>query len=101
MLKLLLFRRFFGGVVPAAFRRLCVETSTSTKPMPFLAQPPLGGCVLKPVLLGCRYRRLPQPPLGGCVLKLMQMGIQYCAVSPAAFRRLCVETKMPSKWYPT
>ena len=33
-------------------------------------QPPLGGCVLKP-LGKCQYsnHRLSQPPLGGCVLK--------------------------------
>ena len=33
-----------------------------------------------------------QPPLGGCVLKQMFRSFQRCDVSPAAFRRLCVET---------
>ena len=34
---------------PAAFRRLCVETQTRAQADAFIAaQPPLGGCVLKP-----------------------------------------------------
>ena len=33
-----------------------------------------------------------QPPLGGCVLKLETAALAGCSVSPAAFRRLCVET---------
>ena len=55
---------------PAAFRRLCVETTTVYVEFPFARnQPPLGGCVLK---LGYRHLlvfRSTQPPLGGCVLK--------------------------------
>ena len=58
------------AVVPAAFRRLCVETEN-----PFLmssfqhSQPPLGGCVLKQEYLQDPKGRPNQPPLGGCVLK--------------------------------
>ena len=33
------------------------------------AQPPLGGCVLKPMAAMLGRRFTPQPPLGGCVLK--------------------------------
>ena len=56
--------------IPAAFRRLCVETGV-TGPMVTTvpAQPPLGGCVLKH-RLSCRTAHVGiQPPLGGCVLK--------------------------------
>ena len=100
---------------PAAFRRLCVETSNARgafhlRPQPpsggcvlkhqqkqfylynHQNQPPSGGCVLKPivvvdVVVGCA-----QPPSGGCVLKHEQMPPNPVQQSPAAFRRLCVET---------
>ena len=55
-------------------------------------QPPLGGCVLKlpknlkAVIMKC------QPPLGGCVLKHSYREAHEIKESPAAFRRLCVET---------
>ena len=58
--------------VPAAFRRLCVETQHGQ--------------------LG--LRRLPQPPSGGCVLKLWLLTHHYRFWLPAAFRRLCVETSI-------
>ena len=41
-------------------------------------------------------REMAQPPLGGCVLKLTCAWFVYGALKPAAFRRLCVETKYPS-----
>ena len=57
---------------PAAFRRLCVETPTKPRQWSvYLAQPPLGGCVLKP--------KRKSPP-------------ESCS-DPAAFRRLRVETR--------
>ena len=85
-------------------------------PCAFLDQPPLGGCVLKlfrrhgrgrrngnqPPLGGCVLKqahgkregaRASQPPLGGCVLKPVFGGIGLLQLVPAAFRRLCVETK--------
>ena len=34
-----------------------------------------------------------QPPSGGCVLKLPRMLSERTQESPAAFRRLCVETR--------
>ena len=57
--------------MPAAFGRLCVETVHRITFDDALAQPPSGGCVLKP---GCRLPEIkirPQPPSGGCVLKLV------------------------------
>ena len=60
-------------VVPAAFGRLCVETTTF---------------VLR------RYSEPSQPPSGGCVLKLPSLS-RYIRLSvPAAFGRLCVETSI-------
>ena len=59
------------AMLPAAFRRLCVETH------PIHDAPMVGA----------------QPPSGGCVLKL---GIHHSGehfTQPAAFRRLCVETE--------
>ena len=58
---------------PAAFRRLCVETSKRiNRLLPKLLQPPSGGCVLKlPIRIRPKKNR-----------------------RPAAFRRLCVETLM-------
>ena len=38
-----------------------------------------------------------QPPSGGCVLKLDYIKTNYFAMPPAAFGRLCVETKLRNK----
>ena len=38
-----------------------------------------------------------QPPLGGCVLKLITLNTFNHFGSPAAFRRLCVETRNSPK----
>ena len=56
--------------MPAAFRRLCVETKPrlSVRLM-LMIQPPLGGCVLKLVDVADPFGQIFQPPLGGCVLK--------------------------------
>ena len=64
---------------PAAFGRLCVETSVWTQNMTMVFQPPSGGCVLK--------LRLPESVRG--------------SGGPAAFGRLCVETKRRAypRWY--
>ena len=40
-------RRIWQNAYPAAFRRLCVETATLRLKLPKLNQPPSGGCVLK------------------------------------------------------
>ena len=57
--------------VPAAFRRLCVETDRSKS---------------------CKRDGRCQPPSGGCVLKLRAFFAASLLPRPAAFRRLCVET---------
>ena len=56
---------------PAAFGRLCVETSDR---------------------LNITGRPGIQPPSGGCVLKLNLRSLIAFASAPAAFGRLCVET---------
>ena len=105
---------------PAAFRRLCVETSSAGVSGSSVAQPPLGGCVLKltcfvvrpcvafqPPLGGCvlklalqlaLFQLLSQPPLGGCVLKQQIKNKGARLLLPAAFRRLCVETYQQCDW---
>ena len=56
--------------MPAAFRRLCVETLAIRGAFLICSnQPPSGGCVLKPVAIYREAGLLPQPPSGGCVLK--------------------------------
>ena len=56
--------------IPAAFRRLCVETGQYSIGTPWkYSQPPSGGCVLKRHFHITVNRRISQPPSGGCVLK--------------------------------
>ena len=77
----------------AAFRRLCVETLTALSATAVTTeQPPSGGCVLKLVFSedGSHFRE--QPPSGGCVLKLRFCRDFRALYDAAAFRRLCVET---------
>ena len=100
---------------PAAFGRLCVETTVIEEV--FASgdnQPPSGGCVLKLRRL-CRLlhsdspaafgrlcvetviktnisKNIIQPPSGGCVLKRLSILLDIAIDSPAAFGRLCVET---------
>ena len=80
-------------LVPAAFRRLCVETSVKCLSSLLASQPPSGGCVLKPYgdvqLYGngaAAFRRL-------CVETVINSnGWNWLGKTTAAFRRLCVET---------
>ena len=81
--------------IPAAFRRLCVETGV-TGPMVTTvpAQPPLGGCVLK--LSPCHkfaHNKMPAAFRRLCVETSAQLQNRACR-HPAAFRRLCVETRI-------
>ena len=79
---------------PAAFGRLCVETTRY--PLPDTeqeSQPPSGGCVLKPARRFKNPVLVRQPPSGGYVLKLDSRGNVGFPCLPAAFRRLCVETR--------
>ena len=80
---------------PAAFRRLCVETwcPLPTQPI-YPGQPPSGGCVLKPAVRMPVFLSICQPPSGGCVLKQKHNRTPAKAAKPAAFRRLCVETRL-------
>ena len=79
-------------ILPAAFRRLCVETLMFALLSGSFAQPPSGGCVLKPYEgLSIAVNEV-QPPSGGCVLKLQSYNLGRLKMGPAAFRRLCVET---------
>ena len=74
MLKLYKLKTLGFAEAPAAFGRLCVETTTGMGTAALTYQPPSGGCVLKQVF-----------------------DIEDVAPkNPAAFRRLCVETKFIS-----
>ena len=57
-------------------------------------QPPSGGCVLKQNYTDRGKDTQSQPPSGGCVLKLLYLIVSDNALCPAAFGRLCVETKL-------
>ena len=57
-----------------------------------VTQPPSGGCVLKHGLKASARKDVYQPPSGGCVLKQIKFGRVGFFPTPAAFRRLCVET---------
>ena len=52
--------------------------------------------MLKPVTQLRPQRGGLQPPSGGCVLKRCRRFLFGFFARPAAFRRLCVETSMPS-----
>ena len=79
--------------VPAAFRRLCVETAAV-----IFAGGSAGPAAFRRLCVETGFKgrkkscRSSQPPLGGCVLKLSSLQGFRREVSPAAFRRLCVET---------
>ena len=72
MLKLQDAIQIAGVIAPAAFRRLCVETSASAFAFAFSSP--------------AAFRRL-------CV-ETMISGGSGVVLAPAAFRRLCVETSM-------
>ena len=93
VLKLLSHVQSQIGGIPAAFRRLCVETIL-TKPKRPKQQPAAFRrlCVETSLLTQSRSFNHPQPPLGGCVLKQYDGESVVGVYSPAAFRRLCVET---------
>ena len=56
------------------------------------SQPPSGGCVLKQIRYSVYKNPAAQPPSGGCVLKQLEPWPASQNETPAAFRRLCVET---------
>ena len=65
------------------------------------SQPPSGGCVLKRQNVDARIRDRLQPPSGGCVLKPPDEPPVNFQTQPAAFGRLCVETRLPFKRSPS
>ena len=65
---------------PAAFRRLCVETLPSILKRYRHSQPPSGGCVLKQGFCRCAGILKSQPPSGGCVLKQGTFGNRIARV---------------------
>ena len=82
-------------IAPAAFRRLCVETIPQiSRQRRHRTQPPSGGCVLKHAQAARSHGIAPQPPSGGCVLKQVSQDFMRPDNTPAAFRRLCVETNI-------
>ena len=76
----------------AASARLCVETLIIYPIHKYSQQPPLRGCVLKPLKSQHRLEEGKQPPLRGCVLKPAKMKIIHNFYCAAASARLCVET---------
>ena len=71
-----------------------LKQASSGSPASVCTQPPLGGCVLKHAqFFGCGAHGF-QPPLGGCVLKQAICRRRERALYSAAFRRLCVETRV-------
>ncbi len=70
MLKRFVVINILALLDPAAFRRLCVETTDFRQPFTCCKiQPPSGGCVLKPAHIRQGFIVVSQPPSGGCVLK--------------------------------
>ena len=87
------------SVNPAAFRRLCVETFALFKHR--MEEAPAAFRRLCVETVYANVAKLPgvtQPPSGGCVLKHLPDDWLYKLVGPAAFRRLCVETLI-SRYY--
>ena len=80
--------------IPAAFRRLCVETKhANNQPTRRCAAAFRRLCVETLSLLGFSAHD-EQPPSGGCVLKRQYGRYRKPRRTPAAFRRLCVETNL-------
>ena len=65
---------------------------------PSMCQPPSGGCVLKQQVIPDCASKMGQPPSGGCVLKHGIYQNAHFFYGPAAFRRLCVETRTANQY---
>ena len=78
--------------LPAAFGRLCVETTKFVNTLcgPYPAA--FGRLCVETSFILFRMLNLNQPPSGGCVLKLDIRLHRTQKKLPAAFGRLCVET---------
>ena len=77
---------------PAAFRRLCVETVTTPKLNVKLPPAAFRRLCVETIAVTGKEDWLNQPPSGGCVLKPYYGALPVKVRIPAAFRRLCVET---------
>ena len=78
--------------VPAAFRRLCVETFVRFVSICAFYPAAFRRLCVETTFKGWAIVFNNQPPSGGCVLKLIYMLFARSYKLPAAFRRLCVET---------
>ena len=78
--------------LPAAFRRLCVETIQSGANPLKDAPAAFRRLCVETGLKRKEQEAAHQPPSGGCVLKHDLAQVPPFALYPAAFRRLCVET---------
>ena len=90
----LVFRNFVGGYyLPAAFGRLCVETTVRTAShWLWRNQPPSGGCVLKQNLMTMLMRQGIPAAFGRLCVETSTCFCVTLFLPPAAFGRLCVET---------
>ena len=57
-----------------------------------LFQPPSGGCVLKRACIGCLGRLVSPAAFRRLCVETEKVVLNFPECSPAAFRRLCVET---------
>ena len=92
VLKLLLKNEKDFFYIPAAFRRLCVETYSQSQQSPNHLPAAFRRLCVETYHTFDDNRRPFQPPSGGCVLKQQIPQITSRTIGPAAFRRLCVET---------
>ena len=89
-----------GRVAPAAFGRLCVETCTQYAPKDLQSfQPPSGGCVLKPSVIGVWFNSRAPAAFGRLCVETNTLQIAAEPSYPAAFGRLCVETMLRGEQY--
>ena len=79
--------------IPAAFRRLCVETKLGNTHLRTTLPAAFRRLCVETSLPVFSHKSYPnQPPSGGCVLKPALYHRLLLSMLPAAFRRLCVET---------
>ena len=77
---------------PAAFRRLCVETSSQGTVIKEIGPAAFRRLCVETLRHKRTAKPCRQPPSGGCVLKPGNRSTADFKNNPAAFRRLCVET---------
>ena len=81
-------------MAPAAFGRLCVETSSLDLVSNGIAQPPSGGCVLKLFISERDIISKVPAAFGRLCVETSPPNPSNPSLRPAAFGRLCVETAM-------